>query len=374
MLVTILTFILVLGLLVLVHELGHFLTAKKMGMKVNEFGFGFPPRVCGWQHPKSGTIYSLNWIPLGGFVKIKGESGEFMNDRDSFSAQAVWKRFVVLVAGVTMNFVLAGALLSIGFMIGLPSAINESTPPSAIVQEEQLVVMRVMDGSSASEAKVMPGDVLASVDGQIFTDPEEARNFIVQHAEQGIVLTLKKENGDYYDAHVMSRFIPEADMVGVGVVLISTGIVSYPPHLAVVQGFVSAGVLTAEIAKAFYGIIRDLLTTGKAGVDISGPVGIAVMTGQYAKMGFIYLLQFTAILSINLAIINVLPLPALDGGRILFLFIEKLRGRKASEKVEGLVHAFGFVLLMLIVVLVTYRDFTRYGGQMWDGIKGLFGG
>lgn len=374
MFLTILTFILVLGLLVLVHELGHFICAKKMGMKVEEFGFGYPPRLWGWRHPKSGTTYSVNWIPVGGFVKIKGESGDFRHDQDSFAAKPVWRRFIVLVAGVTMNVILAGALLSIGFMIGLPSAIDETTPESAIVEEEKLIVMQVAVGSPAEEAKLAAGDVLAAIDGHTFESAEAAREYIAGHAETGIDLTLQKENGDYYDAKVMSRFIPEADMVGIGVGIVETGIVSYPPHLAVVQGFAAAGYLTVEITKAFGNIIHDLITTGKAGVDISGPVGIAVMTGEFAKLGFVYLLQFAAILSINLAIINILPFPALDGGRILFLLIEKIRGRSVNEKAEGLIHALGFALLMLIVILVTYRDFVRYGGQMWEGIKGLFGG
>ncbi|MBU0646570.1 RIP metalloprotease RseP [Patescibacteria group bacterium] len=373
MFLTIITFILVLGLLVFAHELGHFISAKKMGMKVDEFGFGYPPRIWGWRHPKSGTIYSINWIPVGGFVRIKGESGEFKHDRDSFSAKAAWRRFIVLVAGVVMNIVLAAGLLSIGFMIGLPSAIDENTPPSAIVKEEQLIIMRVMDGSPAAEAKVTAGDALVSIDGKIFETSEAAREYIGERAAAGIDLTLQKESGDYYDARIMSRFIPEADMVGIGVGIVKTGIVSYPPHIAVGQGISATWLLTGEITKAFGGIIHGLLTTGQAGVDISGPVGIAVMSGEFAQMGFVYLLQFMAILSINLAIINILPLPALDGGRILFLIIEKIRRRPVSEKVEGVIHTIGFALLMLIVVVVTYQDFARYGGRMWEGIKGLFG-
>ena len=193
MFTTIITFILVLGLLVLIHELGHFLVAKKMGMKVEEFGFGFPPKLWGWRNKKSGTLYSINWIPLGGFVRIKGESGDFKNESDSFASKSVWRRFLVLVAGVTMNLILASVLLSVGYMAGLPSAINQDTPVQAIVESEQIRIMQVMDNSPASEAGIQGGDVLMAIDQHTFETAEDVSLYLKENAENGVDLILKNK-------------------------------------------------------------------------------------------------------------------------------------------------------------------------------------
>jgi regulator of sigma E protease len=371
MLTTIITFVLILGLLVFVHELGHFAMAKKMGMKVEEFGFGFPPRLFGRR--RGGTMYSVNWIPLGGFVRIKGESGEYRQDSDSFAAKKIWQRAIVLSAGVFMNIVLAGVLLSIGYMFGLPSAIDGSLPKSARVRDEQMQIMRVLPESPAAEAKLAAGDTLQSIDGLVFDTAEAARAYIKENGTKGVEIIIKKEDGTYLTATVAARELGEAGIVGIGVGLIKTGIVSYAPPMAVVQGFAGAGMLCYEVVRSFAEIIKNLIVRQEAGMELSGPVGIAVMTGQFAAMGLIYLLQFTAVLSVNLAVINILPFPALDGGRLLFLVIEKIRRRPIDEQIEGVVHAIGFFLLMLIVVLVTYQDFVRYGGQMWGAIKRMVG-
>ncbi|HLD20671.1 MAG TPA: site-2 protease family protein, partial [Patescibacteria group bacterium] len=168
-----------------------------------------------------------------------------------------------------------------------------------------------------------------------------------------------------------SEYLESVDTTGVGIAFVSTGLVSYPFFQAIGQGVYTTYQFTIEILKAFGGLIADLVVRQEVAVDLSGPVGIAVMTGQVAAMGLIYLLQFTAVLSINLAIINVLPFPALDGGRILFLLIEKLRGRAVNQNVEVAVHNLGFMLLMVLVALVTYKDFVTFGDQIWGAIKSM---
>lgn len=366
---TLLLFIIVLSLLVFVHELGHFVMAKRMGMKVEEFGFGFPPRL--WGMKRGETTYSINWIPLGGFVKIKGESGEQAHDSDSFASKPAWKRFVVLIAGVAMNLVLAGVLFSIGYMSGLPSIVDDSLPSSARIESQEITVMQVVEGSPAQEAGVVAGDVIASLDGQIVASDVEARDYFAAHAADGVGVLVHRSDGSYTTYTLQSEYLESVDTTGVGIAFVSTGLVSYPFFQAIGQGVYTTYQFTVEILKAFGGLIADLVIRQEVAVDLSGPVGIAVMTGQVAAMGLIYLLQFTAVLSINLAIINVLPFPALDGGRILFLAIEKLRGRAVNQKVEVAVHNLGFMLLMVLVVLVTYKDFVTFGDQIWGAIKSM---
>lgn len=366
---TLLLFIIVLSLLVFVHELGHFVMAKRMGMKVEEFGFGFPPRL--WGVKRGETMYSINWIPLGGFVKIKGESGEQAQDQDSFASKPAWKRFVVLIAGVAMNLVLAAVLFSIGYMSGLPSIIDESLPSSARIESQEITVMQVVEGSPAAEAGVVSGDVIASLDGQVLSSDVEARDYFAANAADGVDVLVQKSDESYVTYSLTSEYLESVDTTGVGIAFVSTGLVSYPFFQAIGQGIYTTYQFTVEILKAFGGLIADLVIRQEVAVDLSGPVGIAVMTGQVAAMGLIYLLQFTAVLSINLAIINVLPFPALDGGRILFLLIEKLRGRAVDQKVEVAVHNLGFMLLMVLVVLVTYKDFVTFGDQIWGALKSM---
>ena len=368
---TILIFILVLSLLVFVHELGHFFVARKMGMKVEEFGFGFPPRLFGYK--KGNTTYSINWIPIGGFVKIKGESGEHKDHSDSFASKKPWKRFLVLIAGVTMNLVLAAVLLSIGFMIGMPSMVDDNTPAYANIEDSKIQVMTVVEESPISKAGVLPGDVLTSIDGRIFEKAIEAHEYIGEHGEEGIEVVFKRGEDEFFTTELVSEELEEVGIVGVGVGLIQTALVSFPIHRAVLHGIQATGQFTWEITKAFGTIIKDMVVSQEVSVAISGPVGIAVLAGEVASLGLVYLLQFTAILSINLAIINVLPFPALDGGRILFLAIEKIRRKPVDQRVETIIHNLGFLLLMLLVIVITLKDFQVFGGQILGGLKSIIG-
>ena len=371
MLLTALLFIIVLSLLVFVHELGHFLMARKMGMRVDEFGFGFPPRL--WGIKRGGTIYSINWIPLGGFVKIKGESGEDRTDADSFASKPAWQRFFVLVAGVTMNWLLAASLLSGTYMVGAPSVTDGELPAGARVRDPVVRVMSVLPESPAYRAGIVSGDAVLSVNGQAFQEAELARQFITERSGEGVILVLQRENKEAYQAELVAEQIPGVETKAVGVRLVTTALVSYPPHLAVVYGVVATATTTRDILFAFGGLLRDLVLTGRVSSDLSGPVGIAVMTGQAAALGFVHLLQFTALLSINLAIINILPFPALDGGRVFFIAMEKLRRRTVSQYAETIAHNIGFLLLMGLVLIVTYRDVVRFGGQILGTVKSLFG-
>lgn len=354
MIITVLLFIALLSVLVFVHELGHFLMARACGMKVEEFGFGFPPKAFGIK--KGDTTYSINWIPIGGFVRIKGENGNDKSDHDSFSSKKPWQRFLVLIAGVAMNFFLAVVLFSIGFMIGLPSVIDRELPASAHVSESRLAIMEVMVDSPAARAGVVGGDSIISLDGQLATDADKTRLYLVDHGAAGVDLTIQKADASQKTVHVVSETLKGTALVGIGIGFIRTGLVSYPFYLAIPHGVIATVQMTGEIFKSFWDLIVSLVVTHQTGAALSGPVGIAVMTGQVAAMGFVYLLQFAAILSINLGVINVLPFPALDGGRIFFLIIEKLRGRAVNERLEIAMNNLGFLLLMVLIMFVTVKD------------------
>ena len=370
MITTIVTFIIVLSLLVFVHELGHFVTAKKIGAKVEEFGFGFPPKI--WGFKRGETTYSINWIPIGGFVKIKGESGEGKDDTDSFASKAAWKKFIVLAAGVFMNFVLAAVLLGIGFGFGLPHVIDGQLPDYTKVRDEKIQVLSVLPDSPAYQSGFVMGDAVNTIDGQEFESVSAIQEYIGSHEGQAIEVGLVRGN-ENVSYSVTPEFLEEAGDVGLGVALAETGIVSYPWYISIWKGIESTFVMTIMIVIALYEILKNLIITQQVGLEISGPVGIAVMTGQMAKMGFAYLIQFTAVLSINLAIINFLPFPALDGGRILFLLIEKIRRKDINEKLQAIIHNTGFIFLIILLLLITFRDIGKFSDQIVGTLRSLVG-
>lgn len=394
MLLTLLIFIAILALLVLAHEFGHFIIARKNGVKVEEFGFGFPPRIFGVQLLKgewrfvwgggshlekeneewreAGAVYSLNWIPLGGFVKIKGETGEFANEADSFSFKPAGRRAWILAAGVLMNFVLAGLLLSLGFGLGLPQSL-EQIGGGARVKDAKVEIMAVLEGSPAAQAGVLPGDEIVQVDNLVGLKLSQIQQYTDEKKDQTIKFVFFRE-GRQIEKLIAPMEMAQTKKGGIGVALLESGIVSYPWYLAVYRGFEAAVLYTWEVLKAFWFLVAGLFQGASVAENLSGPVGIAVLTGRVARLGFIYLLQFTALLSINLAVINFLPFPALDGGRILFLIIEKFRGRPVRQKIENIIHTVGFALLITLVVFVTYKDVIRFSGGFIRLGKKIIGG
>jgi regulator of sigma E protease len=221
--------------------------------------------------------------------------------------------------------------------------------------------MSVVSGSPAEEAGMKVGDELLSLDNQIFSSAEAARTYIKNREGEAVKFLLKRGE-TALTFSVTAEMLPSYNEKGVGIGLVKTAMVSYPWYLAGVKGVESTLVFTWEVIKAFGNLLWNLVIYQTVAIDLAGPVGIAVMTGEAAAMGLLYLLQFAAILSINLAVVNILPFPALDGGRLIFLLLEKIRGQALSEKIEVLVHNFGFVLLLILVVLVTFRDVFKFVG------------
>lgn len=391
---TFLIFLIVLSVLVLVHEWGHFIVAKKSGMKVYEFGWGFPPRAFGaykdpktkkwvfvWGSPKGkdtqglgmqdtvggaprqeeypATLYSVNWLPLGGFVKIKGENGEEAAAPDSFAAQKIWKRVLVLVAGVTMNFILAAVLLGAGFLIGLPTDFSGGVDESAIVvKPPQVSIQQVEKDSPAEKAGLAFGDTVLSINATEITSSEQLRNFIKEHGFEEAVIEIERE-GTKQTVTLTPTAIGDEDTPRLGVMLADAGVIRYPWYLAAYKGFVAAGIGLINIFIAFFLLIKGLIVGDGLVFDVSGPVGIASVVGQSARMGIHYLINVSAMISLSLAAINILPIPALDGGRLLFVIIEKIIRRPVPLKYEQLAHSIGFMALMALIVVVTYRDIVR---------------
>ena len=354
---TVLIFIIVLGVLVLVHEAGHFFVAKKSGMKVEEFGFGFPPRIFGIK--KGETTYSINWIPFGGFVKILGEDGDDESPR-SFAAKGTWARSLTIVAGVVMNILLAMFLLAIVNASGLRVGITDD---SVVADNVQVQILQVVDGSPAKDADIRLLDSIVSLKDSssevVVSEVEEVQEFINNHRGEEITFVVRRGN-ELLEKNLVPREDPPVGEGATGIALVKTGIVTYPWYESIWRGVYDGGRLFVATVKGYAFIIKNLLVNGSPGVEISGPVGIATLTGQAAQTGFSYLLQFVAIISINLAVINIIPFPALDGGRLLFIIIERIKGSPIDRKIEGMVNAIGFALLLFLMVLITAKDIARF--------------
>lgn len=378
--ITVLIFIAVLAVLVLSHEFGHFIVARLCGMKVEEFGFGFPPRLFGirkldlgngkfkrhfiWggkniqkeveeSKLNHGTVYSINLLPLGGFVKIKGEDGGGANEPDSFSGQAPYKKMLVIVAGVVMNVVLAYVLISIGYIIGTPQISTGEVNKN--LTNVRVEILQVLPKQPAEAAGLLPGDAVIKIDNIDYPRLTQMQNYVDENKDKEITFTiLRGKNTITKNIHpVVSG---ETKRGGIGIAIAEVGVERYVWYKALYVGGITTLQNTWQIIKAFYNLLANLFKGLGVGGDVAGPVGVAVLTGQVAKMGFIYLIQFVALLSLNLAVLNILPIPALDGGRFLFLILNKIFKRKGGFKYEPIIHAAGFALLILLVVVITAKD------------------
>ena len=364
--ITVLIFLVLLSVLVLVHELGHFIAAKKLGVTAEEFGLGLPPKITKlfvWK----GTEFSLNWLPIGGFVRMRGEdaaNSEFsiqhsvLVNKGYFYAQKPWKRATILLAGVTMNMLLGILAFSlVYFKLGIPQSGN-------VVR-----IDGVAPGSPAEQAQLRTGDVVKELQanrlsGYQVTETKEFVEFINNHRGEEITLVIKRGDEEK-EVAVTPRIeteTPEGEGA-LGVAVSSVIFVRYPwwqmPFRASWVGLKEALAWGTEIFSGLVAMVVNLITLGKIPTDVAGPVGIAKITGQVASKGWVPLVQFAGILSVNLAIVNVLPIPALDGGRLLFLGIEKLLGRPINPKKERWANLVGYGALITLILLATIQDFFR---------------
>jgi regulator of sigma E protease len=349
--VDILIFILVLSILVLVHEFGHYIVAKKSGILVEEFGFGIPPRV--WGKKFGETLYSINALPFGGFVKLHGEDSEsgVYDKKRAFFNKPKHIRIAVILAGVIMNFILAVVFFAISYSF------------TGVPRETGLVkVSNVTENSPAATANLVEGDIVQSVNGQSVQTTDQFLVLVNENRGQEVALEILKTNGEEVNVNITPRENPPAGEGPIGVSIGSRETYFPPvwqrPFYGVYYGFQEA-IFWGGIVLGGLGMMISKLFTGSVPTDVAGPVGIYALTSQAANYGILALINFTAILSVNLAIVNVLPFPALDGGRLLFIIIESIFGKRVVPRIEAAVHAIGMAILLLLLFAITAFDIQR---------------
>lgn len=353
----VLWFLIILSLLVFVHEFGHFWVARRCGITVEEFGFGFPPRIAGIR--RGGTLYSINWIPIGGFVRLKGEDADDDGAADSFASKSAGVRAAVLVAGVAMNVLLAVVLFAALYTAGVPTSLDEGVSRWAEVSDRRVMIQAVPAGSSAAAAGVHVGDELAALDERVYVDASTARTYLQERTDTPVQATIKRGE-TYLHMELKATAVPGQDRPIFGLGLATVGTVRYPWYAAPVAGVQATWQLAGNMLRAMGDAVGGGLRNGTVPADLMGPVGIAVVTDQVIQLGWIPLLHFVAMLSLSLAVVNILPIPALDGGRLLFVVLEVLRGgRRTDRSIERWAHTIGFVLLMALVLAVTYQDVLK---------------
>ncbi len=367
---SVLVFIIVLVVLILVHEFGHFVVAKLSGMRVEEFGIGYPPRL--WGKKVGETEYTVNALPFGGFVRIYGEDEtdpEVLGARQAFSARSRAAQALTLVAGVAMNLLLAYVLISVTLALGAPRALTDEEVPQA--QDVELAIADVLPGSPADQAGLEPGDIVTAITGVPGAGPfasYDADAFVayVRNDTGGAPLTFTIDRaGDEKTIAVT----PQAGVLegapaqpALGVAVAPVGVLPEPLWRAPIDGAVYTWEITKETAVGLGTFFVQAFTLDADLAQVSGPVGIAGAVGHAFDTGLSSLLSIAAIISINLAIINLLPVPALDGGRLLFVIIEAVIRRPIKPSVAAAVNGIGFAFLILLMVVITGSDIWKLIG------------
>jgi regulator of sigma E protease len=337
--------------LVVLHELGHFLAAKKFGVKVEEFGIGLPPRLFGKRVGE--TLYSLNLLPLGAFVKLTGEEGQSSDPR-SFGAKSLLQRAIIVGAGVVAFWVISFLIFAgLALTTGIPAGISDETTEGVV--NPYVRVLAIAPASPAKEAGLLPGDTV-----QDFEKVGELQSFINQHKGEQIVLSIVR-SGQALSVPVTPRVDPPAGEGPLGIQLVRTGNIQYPWYKAPVVAFQRTIGLTVDIVQGLLGTLAGVFSGSglPEGVGVVGPIGIVDLLKNSFAFGISHFLSFLATLSIYLAIFNALPIPAVDGGRLLFLGLEGLRRKPLGERIEQRVNGVFFLLLITFMIWVTIKDITR---------------
>lgn len=336
---TLIASIIVFGILVFVHEFGHFIAARINGVKVLELAIGFGPKIVSRQ--KEETTYSLRLFPLGGFCRMLGENPEEVNEAGSFTGKPPVRRAAILAAGPVMNLLLSLLLFFVIFYFFI-----------GVQQLDSSTIGTVLPETPAESAGLRDGDEITAINGEPVAQWDEVVETIEKYPGEEVVLLVKRD-GMIKEFKLIAEPSPEG---GKGKIGIAPLMEKYQFRGALAISFERFGMIIASIFQVF---------TGQVPLDITGPVGIVITIGEVARTGFVNLLWLTGLISISLGLINLLPIPALDGGRLLFVLIEALRGRPIDPEKEGLIHFIGFALLLLLILLVTYNDLIR-----WDILPG----
>ena len=351
---TIIIFIIILGLLVLIHELGHFIVAKKNGILVEEFGFGFPPRLFSLKIGE--TRYSFNLLPIGGFVKLYGEEYADVNERKSplanraFVNKKPWQKSLVIIAGVIGNFLLGWILVSYLFTQGVPVPLN------------RVKVESVVKNSPAEKSGLKINDYITELkkDGKTYAikTTTDISGFSKKFAGEEVVLTVIRDNKTFLIKTTPRKVIP-AGQGPLGIAITSFTVSKYPWYQAPFYGLIESASMTKRIIVELLKTLFLLVTFQRPQLDITGPIGIARYTGEAIKFGLNAVLELMAILSLNLAVVNILPFPALDGGRLVFVIYEWVTKKRVNSKFERNMNLAGIIILLSLAVLISISDVLK---------------
>ncbi len=361
---SIVLFLVILAVLIISHEFGHFIVAKKSGIRVDEFAIGFPPKLFSWVRGE--TKYSLNLLLFGGYVKIFGEdpNEETMTGPDSarsFTSKSKWVQAGVVVAGVFFNLLLAWFLFTLGFIAGIPSSIDR-VPKGGTISDVALTITGVLKNSPAERALLMAGDRITAIGTEgkkpEALDPSSVQKFISLHPKEKLAIIY--ERGKETQSAII---VPEEGIVegkaAIGVALDMVGIVRLPWYRALWEGAFVTVDLTKRTTVGIYELLKKAVVGEGSLAALTGPVGIVGLVGDASQFGFAYLISFVALISVNLAVLNLLPFPALDGGRLLLIIIEGITRKQIPPKFANTLNAIGFALLIALMLLVTYHDIAR---------------
>jgi regulator of sigma E protease len=391
MIITVLVFLLILSVLVLIHEGGHFFVAKKLGIKVEEFGFGFPPRM--FSIKKGETEYSLNWLPIGGFVKLYGEdeagggrikveslkSKVESSDKDrhrAFFAKSAWQRALVVVAGVIMNAVLAAVIFYIflgisGFKTDLPLLSDYKFFGVNQTNVQEVIISEIAKNSPAEKQGLKTSTRVVAVNGQKMTTSQQFISIVNQNRGREIEVSWSGLQAQkIHKTKITPRLNPPKGQgaLGIGLFSLSSATLKYEtPVQKIFSGIVHPINLMSYNLNIMAGLVKlsfERKTTEPLSAGLSGPVGIASVTGSILeikdlKEKILELLNLAGLLSISLAFFNILPIPALDGGRLFFILIEAFTGRKVNQRVEGIIHSIGMMILLALMALITFKDIAK---------------
>ncbi|MGI5839581.1 MAG: RIP metalloprotease RseP [bacterium] len=336
-----LTSIIIFGLLVFIHELGHFLAAKSSGILVEEFSLGLGPKIMSVQ--RGGTDYGLRLFPLGGFVRMAGDGPEPVDSENAFNRKSVWQRMRVIAAGPAMNFLLAAVMFSLLiYSSGIPTG-NISTTTE---------IGEIVLGEPADTAGLLPGDRIAAIDGVPVETWDDLVEIISASPGEQVELTIRR------DSRTINLAVTpkEREDGGRGWIGITPSYEVRHPGIweAVGAGFRQMVYVTSYI---FTQLVR--MIARQAPADLTGPLGVAQIIGRAARLGFLYVLNIAAVINVNIGLFNLIPIPALDGSRLFFLLTEAVRGRPVDPEKENFFHLVGFALLMVFAVFILYRDAVR---------------
>lgn len=361
---SIIIFLVILAVLILVHEFGHFIVAKKSGIRVDEFGLGFPPKI--FSKTVGETKYTINAIPFGGFVKIFGEDPHLENISEenkhrSFYYKPKWIQASVLVAGVTFNVIFAWLLLSLSFMLGIDAPQGYSN--FGEIQNPRIVVTGTLGDSPAEKSGIKPGDTIVSVsDGKKVLSgegltPESIQN-IINESSGNVSIVYKRVNTEStVSVETSSEIVPDKKAIGIS--MDSVGTLKLPIHLSFIEGARTTWYLLKTTTVGLLSFLYSVVTLQSDFSQVAGPVGIAGIVGDAQSMGFVYLLSIVSLISINLAIINLLPFPALDGGRLFFVAIEAITRKPINPSFVGWANLVGFGFLMILMLVITTFDVLK---------------